>query len=94
MTLNHELCDLARKWADHLVEEKIYEHSKKENRQCSKGPTGENLHKSRNKRQVEIKGSVSVDSGYKEISNYNFADPGFSTTAARSFPLCIVNITK
>ena len=84
MTLNRELCDLAQKWADHLVEEKIYEHSKKENRQCTKGPTGENLHKSRNKRQVEIKGSASVDSWYKEISNYDFSDPGFSMNAGKS----------
>ena len=81
MTLNRELCDIAQKWVDHLVENNVYEHSKKDSRQCSKGPTGENLHKSRNKRQVEIKGSACVDSWYNEINNYDFGDPSFSKTA-------------
>ena len=73
MKLNRKLCNSAQKWANHLVAEKAYKHSQNEDRRCSKGPTGENLHYSRNKREIKLDGSVPVDSWYNEIKDYDFA---------------------
>ena len=67
MKLNRELCDIAQKWVDHLAAEKAHKHSKKEDRRCSKGATGESMHFSRNKREIKLDGSVPVDSWYNEI---------------------------
>ena len=78
MTISRELCDIAQKWADHLAANKAFEHSKAEDRQCSKGGTGENLYYSGTTGEVDIKGAQPVESWYGEIKDYNFKKAAFA----------------
>ena len=76
--MNPELRKIAQKWADHLASEKSFEHSKTEDRKCSKGCTGENLFYSGSTGELEINGSEAVESWYNEIKDYDFKKPGFA----------------
>ena len=76
--MNPELREIAQKWADHLAAEKSFEHSKTEDRKCSKGSTGENLFYSGSTGELEINGADAVESWYNEIKDYDFEKPGFA----------------
>ena len=85
LTWNRELCDIAQKWADHLAAEKAFEHSKTNDRTCSKGTTGENLFYSGSTGELEINGVAAVDSWYNEIKDYDFEKPGFAMNTGNAF---------
>ena len=82
MTLNREICNIAQKWADHLAAEKVLKHTKYEDRQCSKGGTGENCFQSGASPtgDVDINGAIAVDLWYAEIKDYDYDNPGFAMT--------------
>ena len=78
MTLNRELCNMAQKWADHLAAEKAFKHTRFEDRWCSKGGTGENLHWRGSTGDVDMNGAIAVDNWYSEIKDYDYDNPGFA----------------
>lgn len=71
LLLNRDLCKSAQKWADHLLSIKGLQHSNTD--------LGENLYYKSSSNPRDLPGNEPVDSWYKEIENYNFSRPGFSS---------------
>ncbi|CAI9612528.1 unnamed protein product, partial [Staurois parvus] len=71
LQLSRDLCKSAQKWADHLLSIRTLQHSNTD--------LGENLYYKSSSNARDLPGNEPVDSWYKEIENYNFSRPGFSS---------------
>nr|DBA21336.1 TPA: hypothetical protein GDO54_017993 [Pyxicephalus adspersus] len=71
LQINWDLCKSAQKWADHLLSIRSLQHSNTD--------LGENLYYKSSSNPRDLPGNEPVDSWYKEIENYNFSRPGFSS---------------
>lgn len=78
LILNRNLCDIAQSWANHLAENKLFEHSKPNDREYNNDRTGENLYLAASTGEVVPDGESPVDSWYSEIKDYNFDSGEFS----------------
>ncbi|XP_075435364.1 Golgi-associated plant pathogenesis-related protein 1-like [Ascaphus truei] len=72
LELNRDICNSAQKWADYLLSIHTMKHSG--------GQYGENLYMMNNPNANELAGNVAVDAWYNEITDYDFNNPGFSST--------------
>ena len=88
LTLNRELCDIAKKWAKRLAADKAFKHSEKADRKCKNGNTGENLYYSGTTGDLDVQGTAPVDSWYGEIKDYNFDKPSFAQNTGKPWELC------
>lgn len=75
LELNRELCDMAQKWANHLADHDLFEHSDRENRKYKGWSAGENLAWSSSKTEA----STLVQMWYDELEKYDFTKQGFSS---------------
>ncbi|XP_056603219.1 uncharacterized protein glipr2 [Triplophysa dalaica] len=71
LTINRNLCRSAQAWAQHLLSIRTLKHSKEE--------YGENLYYAWSSANTKLTGPEAVESWYKEIKDYNFSRPGFSS---------------
>ncbi|KAK7933980.1 hypothetical protein WMY93_004876 [Mugilogobius chulae] len=66
---NDEMCAVAQKWADHLLQQNTFMHSETKD--------GENIYNSFASPPVTPKGNEAVDSWYSEVKDYKYSAPGF-----------------
>ncbi|NEO60722.1 MAG: secretion protein [Moorea sp. SIO4G2] len=74
MTLSSSLNNSAQSWANHLASNGIFQHSKTNN-------VGENLfvsYTTASSIDTATLGNQAVTNWYQEVSNYDYANPGFS----------------
>uniref|UniRef100_A0A3B3Z6V5 SCP domain-containing protein n=1 Tax=Periophthalmus magnuspinnatus TaxID=409849 RepID=A0A3B3Z6V5_9GOBI len=69
LSYSSELCAIAQKWADHLLQNNTFAHSQTSD--------GENIYCSTSSAPVTPKNEA-VDSWYSEIKDYNFKKPGYN----------------
>ncbi|XP_057184904.1 uncharacterized protein glipr2 isoform X2 [Triplophysa rosa] len=71
LTVNRNLCRSAQAWAEHLLSIRTLKHSTKD--------YGENLYYAWSSANTKLTGHEAVESWYKEIKDYNFSRPVFSS---------------